>query len=219
MGIENIHIKQIIILKSLLETRNVSETAKIMSTSQSTISHVLKKLRHELNDELFIIHGRNIVPTVKAVEMYDFLYSSVEILKDFKKSESYFNPNKNSYEYQILISQTYDSIYSSRIINSTAKYSNLVFQFHILTETDNLHEKISKYKPDILLGFSGPIKNCKKEPLTPIEYKVLHSKKIKISNNNFIKLTHIRMADNDFYINNNNLKIIDSYQLYNVINI
>ena len=58
--------QQLRVFDTLLDERSVTKTAKRLALTQPTVSAVLKKLRRQFDDPLFIRAQRGVTPTVKA---------------------------------------------------------------------------------------------------------------------------------------------------------
>jgi len=57
------------VLDAMLEERSVTRTGARLGLTQSAVSHALNRLRHALNDELFIRGAHGMQPTPRAIEM------------------------------------------------------------------------------------------------------------------------------------------------------
>ena len=207
MGIENLHIKQLLILKTLLETNNVSKTAKIIDTSQSTISHVLKKLRHELNDELFIISGRNICPTLKALNMKKHLDNAVEVLNSCESNNTPFKPEKHKYTFTVFLNKSSEYFFTTVLLKLLSKYKGMNLKLYSIEKQNEINTLSEKLLPDIIIGFDFSIKNCTSIKIDSLKYKVLHNKNIDITSKNIFKLPHLQITENNDFYNHYNKKI------------
>jgi DNA-binding transcriptional LysR family regulator len=62
-GISKLDLKQLRVLKLLMEERNLSQVAQKMGLTQQAISEQLRKLRDIFGDELFIRSSNGVIPT------------------------------------------------------------------------------------------------------------------------------------------------------------
>lgn len=65
-GINKLDIKQLRVLNTLLELKNLSQVARKMGLTQQAISEQLRKMRNLFDDRLFIRQGNSMVATPKA---------------------------------------------------------------------------------------------------------------------------------------------------------
>ena len=59
------------VLDALLKDRSVSKAADRLNLSQPTVSHALKRLREQLNDQLLVRSARSMDPTPYAESLID----------------------------------------------------------------------------------------------------------------------------------------------------
>lgn len=68
-SINNVDLNLLKALRALLAERHVGKAAKIMSISQSAMSHTLSRLRNTFDDPLFVRTYRGLEPTVRALQI------------------------------------------------------------------------------------------------------------------------------------------------------
>jgi len=93
--------QQLRVFHTLLDERSVTRTAKRLALTQPTVSAVLKKLRRQFDDPLFIRAQRGVTPTVKAESM------AIEVREILDRIESLgaepvFNPDTESRRFSIV---------------------------------------------------------------------------------------------------------------------
>ncbi len=65
-NIKNLDLNLLRVFDTLIDEKNVSRAAEKLSVSQPAVSGMLTRLRHSLNDQLFIRSQHGIVPTIRA---------------------------------------------------------------------------------------------------------------------------------------------------------
>ena len=93
--------QQLRVFDTLLDERSVTKTAKRLALTQPTVSAVLKKLRRQFDDPLFIRAQRGVTPTVKAESM------AIEVREILDRIESLgaepvFNPHSEERRFSIV---------------------------------------------------------------------------------------------------------------------
>src|SRR5690606_33061655 len=66
---------------SLMQTRSVTATARQLSKSQPAISRELGQLRDLLSDPLFVVIKKRLVPTERAVSLYEDTHEALLALE------------------------------------------------------------------------------------------------------------------------------------------
>lgn len=105
MNIKNLDLNALKVLHSLLSTGSTKETALDLGLSQPAISHILNKLREQLNDPLFVRHGRSLAATPKAIELKRPLGEILKRIEIEVLGEGGFDPTKEEFS---LTLATYD---------------------------------------------------------------------------------------------------------------
>ena len=73
MASTELNLRELRILNALLHERSITRTAELLATTQPAISKVLRHLRAQFGEPLFVRNGHAMQPTVKAVEIADQL--------------------------------------------------------------------------------------------------------------------------------------------------
>ncbi|WP_319530246.1 LysR family transcriptional regulator [uncultured Cohaesibacter sp.] len=110
--------RSLYMLKLIYEHRSVTETARILGVTQSSVSHSLDRLRGLLGDPLFIKVGRSMVPTERVEAMadeIDLVLENIESLfhhSDFDpaKSKDRFSIVCNDYEHDLLVPSIFERL-------------------------------------------------------------------------------------------------------------
>src|SRR3954470_18031485 len=71
----------LVVLRALLQTRNVTRAAQRVGLSPSATSHALARLRDTLGDPLLVRAGRQLVPTPRALAIADSLSLALDTLE------------------------------------------------------------------------------------------------------------------------------------------
>ncbi|XAW87915.1 LysR family transcriptional regulator [Vibrio sp. CDRSL-10 TSBA] len=68
-NIKNLDLNLLRVFDTLMDEKNVSRAAEKLSVSQPAVSGMMTRLRHSLDDQLFIRSQHGIVPTIRAQEL------------------------------------------------------------------------------------------------------------------------------------------------------
>lgn len=115
---KNIDLNQLIIFKEIFNELNITRAAENLKISQSTASKEISKLRHTLNDPLFIRKNNGVLPTHKSKEIYakisDIIAKTNEIINDDKTYE--FDPKNIKLNFNIATTEYISFILVSELI-------------------------------------------------------------------------------------------------------
>ncbi|TNF68287.1 MAG: LysR family transcriptional regulator [Gammaproteobacteria bacterium] len=89
------------VLKTIIDEKCISKAALKLHLSQPAVSNILRKIRIELDDELFIKSNTELILTNKAKQIYGYIQ---EILKNYQlifEEDKIYNPKKDPVNYRI----------------------------------------------------------------------------------------------------------------------
>ncbi|NRB37222.1 MAG: LysR family transcriptional regulator [Pseudomonadales bacterium] len=119
MDISKLSINSLIVFDAVYRTQNLSDVADILDSSQPAISRTLQKMRHTLNDPLFIRQDAKMTPTAKSKAMAIHVKNALDSLQYCVDSLSEFDPAKTKMHYRIGLNDLILTLYSQKIIQST----------------------------------------------------------------------------------------------------
>ena len=76
----------------LYETRSVTRTAEQMSLTQPSVSHALRRLRKQFNDNLFSRSSGGLEPTERSRQVYPLLRQAIEAVEATMTGVAWFDP-------------------------------------------------------------------------------------------------------------------------------
>ncbi|MDA3627732.1 LysR family transcriptional regulator [Saccharopolyspora oryzae] len=85
----------------LYETRSVTKTAEALFITQPSVSHALRRLRRQFNDELFARSPDGLAPTEIAERMYPRLQQALEVIEDTVSGAGRFDPATSERTFRI----------------------------------------------------------------------------------------------------------------------
>ena len=68
-----LNLRELRVLDALLRERSITRTAEAMETTQPAVSKMLRHLRAQFSDPLFVRNGQAMQPTAKALDIADRL--------------------------------------------------------------------------------------------------------------------------------------------------
>lgn len=92
MRFQGFDLNLLVALDSLLKTRSVSETARVLNVTQPAISIALRKLREQFQDEILVSHGNVMIPTALAEGIAEEVAKTLVTLRGMIGKTSVFDP-------------------------------------------------------------------------------------------------------------------------------
>src|SRR5262245_63884365 len=69
INLSRVDVNLLVVFSVVLEVRHVGQAADRLNLTPSAVSHALGRLRHLLNDPLFLRTPKGVVPTARALEL------------------------------------------------------------------------------------------------------------------------------------------------------
>lgn len=90
--LRDLDLNLLIVLDALLRSGNVSRAAEELDMSQSAVSHALKRLRLQFEDQLFIRTRDRMMPTPKATEISEYIFEIMRLVRSTLLPSPSFDP-------------------------------------------------------------------------------------------------------------------------------
>jgi DNA-binding transcriptional LysR family regulator len=89
------------VFEALFEERRVGKAASRLNVTQSAVSQALGRLRHALNDQLFLRSPHGLVPTARAMEIAPLLHDTLARWREACRPSG-FDPASSAREFRIV---------------------------------------------------------------------------------------------------------------------
>ena len=127
------------VLYAVLAEGSVTRAAKRLSLTQPAVSNALSRLRHIMQDELFIKVPGGIEPTAKALEIWPDLQMAMDKIREIAVPQV-FAPSETSLTFNVALTET---LISRVMPNFTARFlqeaPNAKLHFHLHTNPSSLN--------------------------------------------------------------------------------
>ncbi|WXL26260.1 LysR family transcriptional regulator [Ectopseudomonas mendocina] len=108
---------------AIYEQGSVSGAADVLFVTQPSVSYALKKMREELNDDLFIRHNNRMAPTRQATEIYRTFSQVVNDVEALVASRKSFDYRTSQHKFVVAMSDLGERYYLPRIFRELSKHA------------------------------------------------------------------------------------------------
>lgn len=98
-----LNLRELRILNALLHERSITRTAQLLATTQPGISKVLRHLRTQFADPLFVRNGHAMQPTARALEIADQLRALLGAADSLRAAVTAFDPAQSDRTFSLLL--------------------------------------------------------------------------------------------------------------------
>jgi DNA-binding transcriptional LysR family regulator len=96
-------MRELRVLHALLHERSITRTAELLATTQPGISKILRHLRTQFTDPLFVRNGHAMQPTARALEIADTLRTLLGAADSLRASAAAFDPVHSDRTFSLLL--------------------------------------------------------------------------------------------------------------------
>ncbi|MCF6765544.1 LysR family transcriptional regulator [Thiotrichales bacterium 19S3-7] len=149
-------INDLKVLKTIIDEKSISKAALKLHLSQPAVSNILRKLRSELEDELFIRNRDNLILTTKAKEIYIYIE---EILKNYQlifKQDKTYRPETDKVKYRIATSLHFIDFFVEDLFKVIEQYNYTIKVELSILPTHHKFHKLDSYYDFIIAINSAP---------------------------------------------------------------
>jgi DNA-binding transcriptional LysR family regulator len=98
-----LNLRELRVLNALLHERSITRTAELLATTQPGISKILRHLRAQFADPLFVRNGHAMQPTAKALEIANTLRALLGAADSLRASADAFDPLHSDRTFSLLL--------------------------------------------------------------------------------------------------------------------
>jgi DNA-binding transcriptional LysR family regulator len=96
-------LRELRVLNALLHERSITRTAQAMETTQPAISKMLRRLRAQFSDPLFVRNGQAMAPTARALDIADRLRVLLAAADGLRAAVTGFDPTRSDRLFSLLL--------------------------------------------------------------------------------------------------------------------
>ncbi len=96
-------LRELRVLHALLQQRSITRTAEAMETTQPAVSKMLRRLRAQFSDPLFVRNGQAMQPTAKALDIADRLRGLLAAADGLRFAATEFDPASSDRLFSLLL--------------------------------------------------------------------------------------------------------------------
>lgn len=156
--LRNFDLNPLVAFDLLMQEQNVSRAAERMFICQSAMSHILHKLRQQLDDPLLVKTPSGMKPTDRALAMIDPVRAVLRDVKRLISTREEFDPAKSLRRFVIAATDYMELLIIPALVERITQYSAGV-DIHVKrTETSFPEKELENNDLDVVLGFETVLK-------------------------------------------------------------
>lgn len=198
-SIKNIDLNLLKVFDAVFRERHLARAAEQMGMSQPAASHALTRLRHALNDDLFVRSARGMLPTVRAEQLAAPIRQALSYLELGLQSND-FDPATSTQTFRMALDNCSAIALTSRLVEAVSQSAPGVSLHLRPSGTINIDSLIDAADLDLFIGRPGETRErFASEELRSDDFVVVHPSTIAWSNvtmtlEEFIATPHLQLS-------------------------
>ncbi|MGF6482627.1 LysR family transcriptional regulator [Paraburkholderia sp. JPY419] len=150
MRFKGLDLNLLVALDALMTQRNLTAAAQSVNLSQPAMSAAVARLRDYFGDDLFVMRGREFVPTARATELAGPVREALSHIQLSIISRDVFRPDKSNRRFRVCLSDFMTLVYFQNVIKRVAREAPSV-GFELLFPDDEPGELLRRGVADFLI--------------------------------------------------------------------
>ncbi|MEX3900736.1 MULTISPECIES: LysR family transcriptional regulator [Paraburkholderia] len=150
MRFKGLDLNLLVALDALMTQRNLTAAAQSVNLSQPAMSAAVARLRDYFGDDLFVMRGREFVPTARATELAGPVREALSHIQLSIISRDVFRPDKSNRRFRVCLSDFMTLVYFQNVIKRVAREAPSV-GFELLFPDDEPGELLRRGDADFLI--------------------------------------------------------------------
>ncbi|MGF6546979.1 LysR family transcriptional regulator [Paraburkholderia youngii] len=150
MRFKGLDLNLLVALDALMTQRNLTAAAQSVNLSQPAMSAAVARLRDYFGDDLFVMRGREFVPTARATELAGPVREALSHIQLSIISRDVFRPDKSNRRFRVCLSDFMTLVYFQNVIKRVAREAPSV-GFELVFPDDEPGELLRRGDADFLI--------------------------------------------------------------------
>ncbi|SIT46567.1 Nodulation protein D [Paraburkholderia ribeironis] len=150
MRFKGLDLNLLVALDALMAQRNLTMAARSINLSQPAMSAAVSRLRDYFSDELFVMNGRQFVPTARAIELAGPVREALLHIQCSIMSADRFDPTQSVRRFRICLSDFMMRVYLRNVITRVAQEAPSI-SFELVLVDDDPNELLRHGDSDFLI--------------------------------------------------------------------
>ncbi|EKE77001.1 LysR family transcriptional regulator [Gallaecimonas xiamenensis 3-C-1] len=144
------------VFDALMATRSVSEAARLLHLSQSTVSHALARCREQLADPLFVPGRQGMQPTPRAQDLAPAFHQALATINQALSQVPRFDPASSQRRFTLAVGSYVDMVLLPPLMQRLmAQAPGVSLRLTVLGPSD-YEQELERGELDLVVGFTEP---------------------------------------------------------------
>lgn len=157
-AIQQLDLNLLKVFEALYFEQNMTSAAKALHITPSAVSHAIKRLRHALNDPLFVRQGQQMKPTPACQRMAPELIELITRLKQLLQTCGKFTPEATEQTFKIATHEALEPMIVPNIVTALADLAPMAQLASVSLDRELLTRQLATGEIDLAIDIARPLK-------------------------------------------------------------
>jgi DNA-binding transcriptional LysR family regulator len=145
-------LRELRVLNELLQQRSITRTAEVMETTQPAVSKMLRSLRAQFSDRLFVRNGQAMQPTARLLDIADRLRVLLTAADGLRSAATEFDPAGSDRLFSLLVTDVGMIIFLPPLIAHVATAAPGISVRAVPLDARQFEHKLETGEADLAFG-------------------------------------------------------------------
>ncbi|MDO8776426.1 MAG: LysR family transcriptional regulator [Burkholderiaceae bacterium] len=150
MRFHKLDLNLLVVLDALLTDRSITTTAERLHRTQPAVSASLRRLREFFGDELFVMAGREFLPTPVALALAQPVREALDHIQNVVIGKTSFDPSASSRHFRVIMSDFIAMTVFQKVVREVANIAPGI-TFEVVQFDDNFDAPLNRGEVDFLI--------------------------------------------------------------------
>jgi LysR family transcriptional activator for leuABCD operon len=151
--LRGVDLNLLTVFDAVMQEQNITRAAHNLGMSQPAVSNAVSRLKQMFNDELFMRHGRGILPTPRARQLFDPIRQALQLVRN-ELPGAFFSPETSTQQFKLAVSSPNDLRFAAPVLAGITKLAPKV-QLQLDADLDgSVAEKMRYQDIDFVIDYT-----------------------------------------------------------------
>lgn len=174
INVEHFDFNLLKIFETVYREQHLSRAAESLALTPSAVSHAVRRLREQLNDDLFVRDGRSMQPTPTCQRMAPALLDQLAKLRQLLQQWGQFDPLQTHQTFRIGVPDAIEPLFLPALASVIRKQAPHAALTSLPLERKNMAGALANGQLDVVIDVAQPISgSVRHQPLFEDEFRIV----------------------------------------------
>lgn len=194
-SLQRLDLNLLRVFQAIDQERNLTRAARVLSLSQSAVSHALGRLRDSLDDDLFVREGRGVAPTPLAMRLGPDIRAALELLQRSLQQTRDFDPARDVAQFTIAVNDELEPLLLPAVVRRLRRTAPDIRVASVRFDRAGLKTDLASGRLDLAVDVAQPTRaEISHAPLVSDGFCVVAARRRRLTEKAYLRARHITVS-------------------------